>query len=258
MKEEVRSFLLGQGADVVGFASADRFGGAPDGFRPADILPGAQSVISLAVRIPYGVLDSPSMRLVTNALNSAVNKLNGLLFQAANMLEDKGYRVAPVPPVLPIDIIGKGGQAGEMSHKHAAELAGVGYIGHNNLLITPRFGPRVRLASMVTDVLFESDSLFKNNFCLHCQKPCIEACPAGAVAHGGQLSKGKCRGHSQPFGSRKMISFIQELIESDGLENKLVLLKTPRALELLELHQFTRAGGTNCVECMRVCTVGKR
>jgi len=32
------------------------------------------------------------------------------------------------------------------SYKHAAQAAGLGYVGRSSLLVTPDFGPRVRLA----------------------------------------------------------------------------------------------------------------
>ncbi len=65
--------------------------------------------------------------------------------------------------------------------KDAAVLAGLGVIGKNNLLITPEYGPRVRLRAMFIDMRLEESAL--NDFapCLGCDMPCRNACPRNAV-----------------------------------------------------------------------------
>ena len=40
----------GLGADLCGIASFDRFGEAPEGYRPQDVLPGCRSVVVNAIR----------------------------------------------------------------------------------------------------------------------------------------------------------------------------------------------------------------
>lgn len=49
--------------------------------------------------------------------------------------------------------------AGDLSHKHAAVVAGLGVLGKNTLLITPQFGNRVNLVSIVTDLEIEPDAV---------------------------------------------------------------------------------------------------
>jgi epoxyqueuosine reductase len=80
--------------------------------------------------------------------------------------------------------------------KNAAALAGLGVIGANNLLITPEYGPRVRLKAMLLADLgtsaretgFRQPSVgSKNpvsNPCDGCPRPCWQACPQDAFASG--------------------------------------------------------------------------
>ncbi|MFX0064027.1 MAG: epoxyqueuosine reductase [Candidatus Hermodarchaeota archaeon] len=68
--------------------------------------------------------------------------------------------------------------------KDAAVLAGLGIIGANNLVITPEFGPRIRLR-----VLGVSSSLTitgSKDFdpCATCHMPCRQACPQNAFRDG--------------------------------------------------------------------------
>jgi epoxyqueuosine reductase len=66
--------------------------------------------------------------------------------------------------------------------KDAAVLAGLGCIGKNNLLITPQYGPRVRLRVMLTDADLPSSGFIDFNPCEDCHMPCRTSCPQDAFA----------------------------------------------------------------------------
>lgn len=68
--------------------------------------------------------------------------------------------------------------------KDSSVLAGIGVIGKNNLLLTPTFGPRVRLRAMVLDLELESTGALDFDPCSNCDKPCFRACPQNAFREG--------------------------------------------------------------------------
>ncbi|MCP4536982.1 MAG: epoxyqueuosine reductase [Chloroflexi bacterium] len=74
--------------------------------------------------------------------------------------------------------------------KDAAVMAGLGVIGKNNLLITPEFGPRVRLKALFLDADLKAtgpiDTNSKHSFnpCKSCHMPCKSACPQKAFESG--------------------------------------------------------------------------
>ena len=68
--------------------------------------------------------------------------------------------------------------------KDAAALAGLGTIGKNNLLITPQFGPRVRLRALLVDVELEPTGPIDFTPCEGCDMPCRITCPKDAFASG--------------------------------------------------------------------------
>ena len=47
-KKEIKERLYELGADLCGIAGVDRFGEAPEGYHPLDVLPSCQSVIVFA------------------------------------------------------------------------------------------------------------------------------------------------------------------------------------------------------------------
>ncbi len=77
--------------------------------------------------------------------------------------------------------------------KEAAVNAGLGVIGKNNLLVTPEFGPHLRLRAMLLDLAVE-DALPMSAFdpCRGCPAPCWYRCPQEAFAD-GSYSVDRCR-----------------------------------------------------------------
>ena len=69
----------------------------------------------------------------------------------------------------------------EFSHKMAATRAGLGWIGKTALFISKKFGPRLRLVTILTDHPFECpNSPINESQCGKCQV-CVEKCPAQAA-----------------------------------------------------------------------------
>ncbi|MFQ5811640.1 MAG: epoxyqueuosine reductase [Anaerolineae bacterium] len=75
--------------------------------------------------------------------------------------------------------------------KDAAVLAGLGTIGKNNLVITPQFGPRVRLRALFLDVDLEPTGPIDFDPCEGCDMPCRRACPRKAFRN-GSYSRALC------------------------------------------------------------------
>lgn len=68
--------------------------------------------------------------------------------------------------------------------KDAAVLAGLGTLGRNNLVVTPAFGPRVRLRALLIDADLPGNDPLPYHPCVNCDMPCLEACPQAAFASG--------------------------------------------------------------------------
>ena len=66
--------------------------------------------------------------------------------------------------------------------KDAAVEAGLGCIGRNNLLITPEYGPRVRLRAIALSKELPPSKLSDFDPCLECGRPCAAACPKDAFS----------------------------------------------------------------------------
>ena len=69
--------------------------------------------------------------------------------------------------------------------KDAAVLAGLGVFGRDNLLITPEYGPRVRLRGIFLEANLEPTPRLEGfDPCAMCSKPCQRVCPRTAFRSG--------------------------------------------------------------------------
>ena len=73
-------------------------------------------------------------------------------------------------------------ERGGLYLKDAAVAAGLGCIGRNNLLVTPEYGPRIRLRGIVISELLPSDGPLLFDPCRTCSAPCLRHCPQNAFS----------------------------------------------------------------------------
>ncbi len=176
--------------DLLGIAPAERLEGAPVGRRPTDYLPEAKSVVVLAIKIPDAVIDvaghyeEPGKTLGPYMWYGYVTANWNLSSAAAGLvrfLESKGFKGLPFPPT---GLLYKYGDVADFSHRHAAVAAGLGEFGFSGLLLTPQFGPRQRLVSIITNaplkpsIMYDGAKLCRPDVCGHA---CLRACPTTAM-----------------------------------------------------------------------------
>ena len=192
--------------------------------------------VSLGCRIANEVVDAiedhGNRALVMNYMHHIYNVVNQRLDQAAlsvtGFLMETGYRAFPVPAS---QVLSYETYTGLAPHKTAAHLSGLGWIGKSALLVTRKYGPRVRFATVYTDAPLPPGTPQKN-LCGSCRM-CVDACPAEAFT-GKSFSKDKSRDHIYDAGACN--AYMKE-----------------RRLSLLGKHVF----GGNCGLCVQSCHFGK-
>jgi epoxyqueuosine reductase len=166
-------------------ASLRRAGAALVGFGDLSCLPmnarsGLPRAISIAVALDPSVV-SGLVSGPTTAYHAEYDRANAALAELAGLatrfIEARGF-VAVAGTVTAKVVEGDGATA--LPHKTVATRAGLGWIGHSALLVTPEFGKSVRLASVLTDAPFICAEPVQESRCGRC-RGCVDACPAGAV-----------------------------------------------------------------------------
>jgi len=207
MNDLLKKALLEAGADTVGFADVE------------DIL--GTEIAHLTKAISIGICK--------NLNENTVGVLDELKRIAVRILKKEGYKYLSIPadsdrikntfiaklyPLFP--------------HKIAATSAGIGWIGRNGLLIHPTYGPRLSLATVLTDAPLKADNPISKCRCGDCRL-CIEYCPSAALT-GNEWSR------TRPY---------VELVRLKSCKNH---KKGRRALE----------GKPNCGLCIAICPYGRK
>jgi len=187
--------------------------------------------ISVGIRLPEGIVKQlprhkePMVAqtydyTAYNILNPALDRIALALCQ---ILQTAGYNALAVPSSQTID---RANLKGLFSHKLAAHLAGLGWIGKSCLLITPDHGPRLRLVTVLTDAPLLPGTPMPEQ-CGTCRL-CVEACPPQAFT-------------GQPFR------------DDEPREARF----NPHACEAYRQERAKVSGARACGLCVYVCPYGR-
>jgi epoxyqueuosine reductase QueG len=174
LSKDAREFLFSLGASEVGFADLSS---VKDG--PCEEFDGGISIIAaLNPHVVRDVATAPSLRYCEEyqRINYLLNEIGS---ETVKFLNSRGFRACTIPSTSRNYLPGKFLVA-PFSHKKAATIAGLGWIGKNDLLITREYGSAVRLNTVFTAAPLETGDPVQDSSCGNCSK-CIEACPAGAL-----------------------------------------------------------------------------
>ncbi len=207
LNEAIRDDLLKNGATVVGFAGV------------SEVLNKEISHLKSAV----------SIGINRNLNTDTIKILLNLQKRVIRFLREGGYHYLSIPPdsdrcngtfisrLYPL-----------FTHKIAATSAGIGWIGKNGLLISPEYGPRLSLATVLTDAPLVPDRPILKSQCDSCDL-CRDYCPSGAIT-------GKEWSREDPY---------VELIKKALCDNYKKKIKTIE-------------GKPNCGLCINICPYGRK
>ncbi len=110
---------------------------------------------------------------------SRINEIiDSLSERVAETIRGMGYRGKALAASKRTDTVNI---RGDFPHKTAATLAGIGWIGRNCQLITRKYGPWVRLGTILTDLNVRTGNMMTQSICGKCSE-CADHCPAGALS----------------------------------------------------------------------------
>ncbi|MBQ6803521.1 MAG: hypothetical protein IJP04_02590 [Clostridia bacterium] len=207
--QKIKEIALAYGADEVGIASMDRFEGAPPQMDPRKWMPRAKSMIVFGYRIFRGALrgveEGTNFGTYSTMCYGYINQrmIPWTARQVARVLEDEGYEAMPVGYHVYGGAIntndGKSWKNNETGYsvpvepgmprpdvyfniRIAAYLAGLGEIGWSKMFLSRKFGPRIRLAVLLTDMELEPDPIIPpGTLCNKCMA-CARACPSHSIS----------------------------------------------------------------------------
>jgi len=184
VKQSIVAFCREQGADLVGFAPVKRWeeaGEVPREFWPQSLWAPAQTVIVIGMQMPLPIVETTPSILHEELYNTCNRELDSLAFNLVRFLNRQGYAsyYFTRDGYGSLKILKKRMYAA-FGHVAAARYAGLGNIGLSHNLLTPEFGPRVRLISVFTSLILEPDPMIAKALCIQCGA-CAKCCPKNAL-----------------------------------------------------------------------------
>lgn len=153
----------------------------PEEFWPQSIYPEAKTVIVIGLPVQLPIVETAPSIYYHKLYETVNNALDLKAYGISNFLTEKGYPSIYVPRDCygDIDVLLEKPCA-FFSHKHAAYLAGLGSFGQNNVLLTPKYGSRVRFTSIFTQAEIDGDPVKPIDLCTKCLL-CVKECPVRAI-----------------------------------------------------------------------------
>ncbi len=136
--------------------------------------------ISFGIKLSNAIIDSIDENGPTKTYFHHYRTVNSYLdmlgLKIVLMLQEAGYEGANIPASQSVE-----GYRGLFSHKKGAVDAGLGWIGKNAMFISRETGPRVRLATIFTDMVLPVKNNEYKDYCGECTI-CRDKCPSGAIS----------------------------------------------------------------------------
>jgi epoxyqueuosine reductase QueG len=227
--EELKAAAREAGADLVGVADLAPFK-AEGSVLPPNLLEQFTNAVSIAIRLDDAIIDgidrapTPDYARHYRAVNAA---LDAVTAQLEKWVNERGFSALAIPASQTVDEINL---LGSISHKAVARMAGIGWQGKSLLIISPQYGPRIRLSTLLTDMPLNPGTPLKNR-CGTCGK-CATACPASAIQNVGTNDRYKTREDALCFS--RCVQQARQFKALPGI------------------------GTSICGVCVRVCPFGKR
>jgi len=156
--------VIDQSQYIVGLEEFDRSTKQRYSKRASEAMPDAKSIVVIGHHMWDDMLEL-AIRKGEKWVYPSFFPLMVSELMVRNFLENEGYVAVPFY---------------SSSYKRLAQLAGFGSYGKNALIVSPVFGPWVRLTTVLTNADLISAKPFEQDLCGDCKK-CIDSCPTDAL-----------------------------------------------------------------------------
>lgn len=173
LQSKIKEFALSLGVDLVGFSKINK--------SPIAKQDNLVYAVTIAVKLPDAVLKTIEERPTISYFHeyrSANAFLDNVTFRLSRFIENLGFSSFPIPASQSMP---NSEYQSTFSHKIGARLSGLGFIGKSGLFISTKYGSKVRLATVLTDLQLNSELPLIESKCKGCTI-CENSCPAGAIS----------------------------------------------------------------------------
>jgi epoxyqueuosine reductase QueG len=248
--EHIRKIAEDENVPVFGIGPASAMADETPGYRPEDLLPGAQSLVCFGIPVPLGVYQTPTHGLETvwRSQNLNYRRLDSLSVRFADLLEESGEQAVPVFGCMPLGLNEKGDVVGYFNQIRMGEVTGIGVIGKNGLLLNSRFGSRLMLGGLLTTAKLPATRYpeTEETGCPPDCRICAEVCPVSAIMpEKKQVRIMRCLGYTARTPAMSRLKFVF-----------LRATNPQKAARYMSLTAFDEHTFHICSRCVALCPYG--
>ncbi|NPU64299.1 4Fe-4S ferredoxin [Bradyrhizobium sp. 83012] len=242
------------GADDCGLASIDDPSLAED--RPYILasFPKARTLLVLVGRMHREPVRSPARSVANLEFHRSGDHIDEVARGIVRALEDRGIRALNPAMAFPMEMDNFPDRAWIVSHKRAAEAAGLGRMGIHRSVIHPRFGSFILLGTVL--IAAEVDAVatpLEHNPCLEC-KLCVAACPVGAIKPDGAFDFSACLTHNYQQFMGGFVNFVEDIAEAKSAKD--LRGRMSYAETVTRWQSLSYGPNYNAAYCLAVCPAG--
>lgn len=174
---QLKKFCLSSGIDLFGVADITRI--KKEFMLSQNLLEKFDKAVCLGAGLSKSILEeveNAPTRLYFHHYRTVNAFLDQVALKVCHYIQKKGFLALPIPAS---QIVDWQNQRAHLSHKQIGYLAGLGWIGRNNLLVNKTLGSQFRLVSVLTDMPLKADTPTKED-CGKCMV-CVTICPVEAI-----------------------------------------------------------------------------
>ena len=251
----LRTLCLDAGADDVGFVEIDRPEIEVDREDILAAAPWARTLATFVLRWQRENIRSPMRSIANHEFHAGYDSVTEVSREIVKALGEHGVRAMHTVFGFPMEMDRWPSKPWIVSHKLAAEAAGLGRMGIHRNVIHPRFGNFIAIGTVLIDRDVDQPSRpLDYNPCLTC-KLCVAACPTGAIKPDGHFDFSACYTHNY----RELMSgfgdWVEQVADSGSVNEYRRRVSDDETVSMWQ--SLTFKPGYKAAYCVSVCPAGE-
>ena len=251
----LRDLCIQAGADDVGFVQMDRPELDTDRDDILEAAPWTTTLVSFVIKMNRENIRSPMRSLANVEFHASDDQVTETSRKIVRALEQQGVRAMHTAFGFPMEADRWPGKMWVVSHKLAAQAAGLGKIGIHRNIIHPQFGSFIFLGTvLINRQVAEYHEQIDFDPCLNC-KLCVAACPTGAIKPDGEFNFSACYTHNYREFMGGFGDWVEQIADS---KSAVEYRKKVSDSETVSMWQSLSFGSNyKAAYCLSVCPAGE-
>jgi epoxyqueuosine reductase QueG len=216
--------------------------------------PATRTLLVIVARMHREPIRSPARSIANLEFHQVGSEIDEIARSIVGRLEDLGVPALNPAMAFPMEMDNFPERAWVVSHKRAAEAAGLGRMGIHRSVIHPKFGSFILLGTVLIAVEVER---FANPVefspCVEC-KLCVATCPVGAIKPDGYFDFSACFTHNYQQFMGGFVNWVEDIADSRSARD--YRTRSSYAETVSRWQSLSYGPNYNAAYCIAVCPAG--